>query len=172
MQIIRSDAQQLVIQSRSRWLSGVFALGSALWLFSGAGIALRGMLTLSLQTPLPTQYPMRIFGLLVLLAMAVTFAVMGWGTALSLGRGTTCTLDRQAATVRVQSPRGWRWQEHHHALYAVSHALLTKDEETRTFALYLVLRSHERILLGVCNPHEQAQAEQIVQAIRAFLAGR
>lgn len=172
MQILENQPDRLTLRNRSLLFGAMFAVGALLWLFVVVGTAVSGTVRVTTQSPPPDLYWMRLAGLAVVFAFGVGFAWLAAQTALTTLRGTTCTFDRGAATVTVHGPDGWRARHQQHSLYGVSHAHVEHNAELDTFALYLVLRSGERIPLGVCHAFQRAEVETTVQTIRAFLRGR
>ena len=125
-----------------------------------------------MQRPLPTYYGLRVILLVLVFGLGVFAAWAGGTTAAGVLRGVTCTFDRLGETVTVIRAEGFRSETHQHSLYGVSHVLVLSNDEVRTLALYLVLRSGERISLGVCSQYDADTAERFVQNVKGFLRGR
>jgi hypothetical protein len=172
MQILENQPDRLTLRNRSMLFGVMFAVGALLWLFVVMGTAVSGTVRVATQTPPPDLIGWRLFGLAVVFVFGVFFTWLGAQTAITTLRGTTCIFDRTAETVTVLQPGGWRSQQQQHSLYGVSHAHVEHNDEFSTFALYLVLRSGERIPLGVLHEFQRAEVDATVQTIRAFLQGR
>ena len=172
MQILENEPDRLTLRNRSLLFGVFFAIGALLWLVAVVGTAVNGAFTVATRTPPPDMYWLRMFSLGVMFVFGAFFAWVGAQTALTTLRGITCTFDRTAATVTVWQQGGWRSQRLQHSLYGVSHAHVEQNDERNTYALYLVLRSGERISLGVCHEYQRAEVDTTMQTIRAFLRGR
>jgi hypothetical protein len=121
------------------------------------------------QSPHPDHYGLRLFSLLLLGIVGCVLAVIGGLTAYNLLCGITAVFDRRTTTVTVTAPHRWHMRQQQHSLYGVSHAQIENHPEFESFAVYIVLRSGERILLGRCHKFDRDVAERIAQTIRAFL---
>lgn len=169
MQILTNDPNKLIVRNRSRGLALVFLLGGLLWLVSGAGLAIWAMWAVSQPSPLPSFYLLRLFGLVVLFALAAFSAWAMLMTGYQLLAGITFTFDRSAAQLAIDRPYRLHLIHEERAIYSVSHALIERRDEARVLVLYLVLRSGERISMGVCSPYDLPHAESIVSSVRGFL---
>jgi hypothetical protein len=171
MQIVVNEPDRLMLSSRSRLFGAVFVIGALMWLVLVAGAAVQGAIEVSRQQPLPSLYWVRMLGLLIFFVFGVVLAWVVGQTAVQVLQGTTCTFDRLAETVTVRRA-GWpRQPPQQMSIYGVSHAHIEHNLELKTLAVLLVLRSGERIPLGVLQAFEQSQAEAILQAVKAFLRG-
>lgn len=169
MQIIENSENRLVMRDRSIGMGLVLATGAGLWVVSVVGVVVTGALDLGGQVPPPSFFGMRLVGLALMLALALFFAGVVGMTALRVLRGTICAFDRTQAQVTITRPTWRRHTTHTYPIYGVSHAMIESNDELHLYAVHLVLRSGERVVLGVFNPFEQPLAEQIVQEVRAFL---
>jgi hypothetical protein len=170
MQIIENQPERLILQNRSLLFGVVFALGAVLWVVVVIGTAIWGTLNVS-RPPVSDMYMVELFGLGVMFVFGVVFSWLGAQTAITVLRGTTCTFDRTTEQVTVTTPERLHLRQDHHSIYGVSHAYAEHNDDLHTFALYLVLRSGERIPLGTCQEFEQDEVETIVKTVRAFLKG-
>lgn len=172
MQVVTSSPDKLVVRNRSVMMGVVLAIGAVLWVVTTISVAVWGAVNLSTQTPLPTFYWLRIVGLFVVFVMGCFFAVVGVLTSVNLLRGVTCAFDRQTETITVTGTQGIRVTRQQYSIYGVSHVQAVENDHLRSIALYLVLRSGQRISLGTCSPLDKPQAEQLVGRVRAFLQQR
>ncbi len=172
MQIVTNQPDKLVLRSRSWLMGGALAAGALLAVVTVMGTAVWGLVEVSTQRPLPSYYGLRVILLLLVFALGVIVAWAGGTTAARVLRGVTCTFDRPDETVTVIRTDGFRSETRQHSLYGVSHALVLQNDEMRTLALYLVLRSGERIPLGVCSEYDADVAERFVQNVKGFLHRR
>ncbi len=172
MQTITNAPNKLVVQHRSMFMGSILFVGAVLWVVTVVSVAVWGAVSLSQQQPLPTFYTLRMFMLALVFAMGCFFAWVGAGTALNVWHGVTCAFDRANEQVTITRAAGFGTARQQHSIYGVSHALLEGNDDLRTLAIYLVLRSGQRIPLGTCSEFEKADAERAVQSIRAFLLGR
>lgn len=169
LQIVVNEPERLVLHNRSYLMGGMLGFGAGLSVFTVIGVAVWGAFNLTAQTPLPTYYWLRMLLLLIVFVMGCAFAWVVATTAMNLWRGTRCAFDRAAESVTVTRANGWRTEIHAHSIYGVSHALLEPNVELRSLALYLVLRSGQRIPLGTFSAFEQDAAERAVRNVKAFL---
>lgn len=172
MQIITSHPDQLVVRNRSVMMGAMLGIGAVLWVLTVMGVATWGAVSLSTQSPPPSFYWLRIAGLLVVFGMGCFFAVIGALTAVKVLHGVTCTFDRQTETVTVTHADGIRTTRQQHSIYGVSHVLVEQNDDLQAIALYLVLRSGQRISLGTCSPLDKDRAAHLVGNVRAFLQYR
>jgi len=115
--------------------------------------------------------PLRLFGLGLIMALGALFVYLGTPISLAILRGTHCVFDRRTATVTLTRPENLRLAQYEYPLYGGSQLVVERNDEIRTFAVYLALRSGETILLATVPYHDQAAVEQAVQQVRAFLRG-
>ncbi|MEO0564419.1 MAG: hypothetical protein AAF125_20105 [Chloroflexota bacterium] len=172
MKVIENQPQRLTLQDRSVLFGAMFVVGGVLWLVVVIGTAVRGALDLSARTPMPDQYWMKMYalGLWILLGAVGTWLALQ--TARSVLGGTTCTFDRSAETVTVTRYGWFNAEQQQHSLYGVSHAYVEQNDELECFALYLALRSGDRVLIGVGQAFDRPDIEAALASIRAFLRGR
>lgn len=115
--------------------------------------------------------PLRILSLGLIMALGGLFVYLGIPLTLDTLRGTRCIFDRPSATVTLIRPERLRLARYEYPLYGVSQLTVERNDETRTFAVYLALRSGETVLLATAPYHEQAAVEQAMRQVRAFLRG-
>lgn len=172
MQFMVNEPDRMVLRDRSLLMGVTLAAGATLAVTTMMGTAVWGLVDISTQQPLPTYYGLRVLLLLLVFVLGAGVAWASGTTAARVMQGVTCTFDRASEKVTIERPDGWHSTTDEHSLWGVSHALVQHSEETRTFALYLVLRSGERILIGACNEYEKETAERFVHNVKGFLRGR
>ncbi|MEM6282302.1 MAG: hypothetical protein AAF787_08935 [Chloroflexota bacterium] len=172
MEILINDTDHFVIRNRNRLIGVMMGVGAVMSVISVIGMALWSAYDISIREPLPTYYWLRMLLLGIVFALGCFFAWVGSVTAVKILRGVTCDFDRATETVTITHAEGIGMAQQQHSIYGVSHALLEANDELQAIALYLVLRSGQRISLGTCSHFDKDTAEGIVRSIRAFLAGR
>ncbi|MEL6149645.1 MAG: hypothetical protein AAFV33_03475 [Chloroflexota bacterium] len=172
MEILINDADHFVVRNRSLLIGATMGVGAVMSVVSVIGVALWSAVDMAMQVPHPTYYGLRMLLLALMFALGCFIAWVGAVTAVKILRGVTCDFDRATETVTITRAQGIGVAQQQHSIYGVSHALLEANDELQAIALYLVLRSGQRISLGTCSPFDKDMAEGIVRSIRAFLAGR
>ena len=167
LQIVEHTPQRLVLRDHAPGLGlgiGLFALFSLLFMVL---IPIQSIASV-LAAP-DDLTPLRLLTLAGIIAMGAVFTYVGGGIALGVLGGMTCTFDRESATVTIRRARRARPYSTEHSLYAVSHLAVESDTELRTFAVYLALRSGERLLLTSAPSHDRDALEAAMQGVRHFL---
>lgn len=163
MQIVEQSSQKLVLQQRRGWMAVALILFVLLLGFTLANLLLQGIARLG------EFNRWELLSWLVWIALGSTLAglgILGLNNAL---RGTRCCFDRETATVTIERPRGLRLAVQHLSIYAVSRLEIEQNEEMRLLAVFLVLRSGERLALASA-PHFDAEELRGIQvAVRDFL---
>lgn len=113
--------------------------------------------------------PLQILALLILLAAGCACVGLGLPVALGLLRGSTCVFDRPSATIHLTRLHHLRPRTIQYPLYGVSHTRVATNDETRSHALYLVLRSGEEVLLASASVFEAEAVERVRQQVWHFL---
>lgn len=167
LHIAEQNATRLMLRDRSPVLGAAMALFALLCLGLMVAAPLHNM-ALLLLTPRSAN-ALRLFSLATLAVLGAVLAALGATTSAQLWRGTTCIFDRAAAAVTIIRPHGFRLRETELPIYAVSHLEIETGSEARAYALHLVLRSHERILLASVPVGEQELIETVRSRVRAFL---
>ncbi|MBZ0294832.1 MAG: hypothetical protein K8L99_19875 [Anaerolineae bacterium] len=147
----------------------------------GSGLALFVLFSLVLMVLMPAHNmilialnggmnpPLQVLSLVIVLAVGCLFVYLGLPVALALLRGTTCTFDRASATVRLTRLRRLRQITLSYSLYGISHLRVETNPETHSYALYLMLRSGESVLLAAASSYDQAVIEEVQKRVRDFL---
>ncbi len=113
--------------------------------------------------------PIQVISLTIIVLIGCLFVYLGLPVCLSLLRGVTCVFDREATTIILQKVERLRLVSSEYPFYGVSHTQIETNAETRTCAVYLVLRSGQRILLTTAPVHDSEILENVTRQIRDFL---
>ncbi len=169
MQILEESNTRLVLRDRSVIFGIVIGVGAVLAVFTMVSVAGYGLADLYRRSAEFTLIELRIFMLAAIGLMGVAFASLGAVACLNTIRGITCAFDAEAATVTVTQPKVLRNETVAYPIYGVSHAFMETNEEIEACAVYLMLRTGQRIPLSTCSIHERAEAEALVDRIKLFL---
>jgi hypothetical protein len=164
LQIIEHTPTRLVLQDRAPFMGlafGLFTLFSLLFM-----VLLPGYNIIRL---LPAGVTLQVLALAAILIVGCLFVYLGIGAALLILHGVTCIFDRPAATLTLTRIRHLRPITSSHPLYGFSHTEVVTNVEIGSCALYIVLRSGEKVLLTTAPVQDQARLEQVRQQIRAFV---
>lgn len=167
LHITEQNTTRLVLRDRSPGLGAAMVLFTLLCLGLMVAAPLHNM-ALLLFAP-KSANALRLFSLATLAVLGAVLAALGATTSAQLWRGTTCIFDRRAASVTIIRPYIFRLRQIELPLYAVSHLEIETTSEARAYALHLVLRSHERILLSSVPASDQELIETVRAQVRAFL---
>lgn len=142
-------------------MAGVFALLSGLalvtMLVSGAQMLMRGVDWL------------RLAALLVFMAAATGFFMIGLLALAGFSQGTWIVFDRATDSVVLRSAGGWRGRTQRFSLAAVSHLRVESNAQARAYGLFLVVRGGTYVALAAIPHHEQAHMELLAAQIRRWL---
>lgn len=100
---------------------------------------------------------------------ALLMTLFGLWTLNSAVRGTSLTLDRAAETVTLQRARRFGREERTWAIYSIAGLEVQHNADMRLYALFLVLRSGERLALVSGSSYEAAQLRALTDLVRRFL---
>lgn len=164
MEIIESTSQKLVIRFRRGLMAVVVAIFTILSIFVVLNLLVQGVMMLSQR-----YETWRVIALISWMALGLSMVGLGVTSWLNLARGATCTFDKVQEIVTIRQPRLFRMSEVTHSIYSVSHLDLLKNEETKSFAILLVLRSGERIPLATMSIYEEANLRGLIHEVRGFL---
>ena len=113
--------------------------------------------------------PVQVVSLVIIMLIGSGFVWFGLPVCLSLLRGMTCIFDRDSAIITLRRVERLRLVSTEYPFYGVSHTATETNAETKTCAVYLVLRSGQRVLLTTASLHDSELIEQITRQIRDFL---
>lgn len=163
MQIVEQSSQELVLQQRRGWMAVALILFVLLICFTLANLVLQGIARLG------DFNRWELLSWLVWVALGSTLAGLGILGVNNALRGMRCRFDRATATVTIERPRGLRLAVQQLSIYAISRLEIEENQEMRLLAVYLVLRSGERLALASA-PHFDAEELRGIQvAVRDFL---
>lgn len=167
LQITEHTPDRLTLQDRSP----ITGAAIALFVIFSAGLMVlmpaHNIALILLNGGMNPPVQILMLGLIVLAGSALVY--FGLPICLSLLRGMTCVFDREAAVIRLSQVQRLRLQTIEHPFYGVSHTHIETNAETRTCAVYLVLRSGQRVLLTTAPLHDQEVIEQVTRRLRDFL---
>lgn len=167
LQVIEQTPTRLVLKDQ-RFVSGVVAgIFTALSVGSLLMIAYQGVESLFMvQRDL---IGWRIFGFALFLAFGVAFTLLGVMAYQHFMKGITLILDKNTETMYLQSVNIFRLKETTRSIYGVSHIEVETDDRMRVYALFVVLRSGEKLPLAAMSTVDEEHMEHVVSVIRGFL---
>lgn len=164
MQIVERTSHRLVLLHRQRLLGFVLALFTLLCAATTGMIVVFGLHGLVLHFE-----AWRLLTLIGWGALGCLLTGLGAAAWAAPGRGLTCTFDREAAIVTIRQPALLRMQEQQHSIYGVLYLDFQQNAEGRSVAVYVVLRSGQRIPLGSVPHYESENIRHIAKTVREFL---
>lgn len=169
LQITEQTSQRLLLQDRA-W--GIGLAGMVFLLFSLVLMILmpaHNILLILVNGGM--NPPVQIIALMMIMVIGSGFVWFGLPVCLTLLRGVTCTFDRENAVITLRRVERLRLVSTEYPFYGVSHTRIETNAETKTCAVYLVLRSGQQVLLTTAPLHDSELIEQITRQIRDFLRG-
>lgn len=163
MQIVEQSSQELVLQQRRGWMAGALILFVLLIVFTLANLVVQGIARLG------EFNRWELLSWLVWIGLSSTLAGLGILGVNNALRGMRCRFDRATATVTIERPRGLRLAVQQLSIYAVSRLEIEENQEMRLLAVYLVLRSGERLALASAPHFDADELRGIQMAVRDFL---
>lgn len=163
MQIVEQSSQELVLQQRRGWMAGALILFVLLIGFTLANLVVQGIARLG------EFNRWELLSWLVWIGLSSTLAGLGILGVNNALRGMRCRFDRATATVTIERPRGLRLAVQQMSIYAVSRLEIEENQEMRLLAVYLVLRSGERLALASAPHFDADELRGIQTAVRDFL---
>lgn len=164
MKIIEDTSQRLVIRFQRGLMAVAIAGFTILSVLVVINLVIQGTSMLLLRYEgwrVLTLFVWTLVGLVM-----IALGVVSWS---NVGRGITCTFDKVKETVTIRQPHWFRMEEVTHSIYSVSHVDLLENSETRSFGIFMVLRSGERIALATVPIFEEAEVRGLVNHVRSFL---
>lgn len=169
LQITEDTQQRLVLHDSRLMLRLLAAAFTLISVFSVLTMVVQGYRGMFVDTQVGLQEPSRLVAWLMFIVVGLGFIAFGLFALINLSHSVHVELDRNDETVSIRSVNGLRPVTVTHSIYGVSHVAVESDPNLRVFALYLVLRSGERIVLTTLPAHEENQVERIRNAVRSFL---
>lgn len=111
----------------------------------------------------------RYFGATVFILVGVGLTVIGLLVTLHFLHGVTVVFDKQAEEVRLESTHYFRAVQMTYPIYGVSRLDIETNNEMRSYGLFLVLRSGERIALTSFAMLDEEDMRRTVEQMRAHL---
>lgn len=169
MEITEQNETRLVLRKRGPLLGVLIGLFALVSLVAVVCPALQGIVLVA-QRGEPDAFT-RVVSLVAFVLLGVGFIGLGTVVGLAVSRGVTCVFDRTTETVTVQKARWLRMQTLTYPIYGVSHLDLQRNEELGLYALALMLRSGERIVLTAEPLVYADQIARLAEAVRHFVRG-
>lgn len=167
LRITEQSPERLTLQARSPGIGAALALFVLFSLVLMVIMPAHNMLLIALNGGM--NPPLQVLSLVMVLVIGMLFVYLGLPVALGLLRGTTCIFDRPNAIVYLTRLHRLRLVTHTYPLYGVSHTIVETNPETHSYALYLMLRSGEPVLVTAASSYDQESIEEVRQCVRAFL---
>jgi hypothetical protein len=166
LRIVHHTSDQLVLRDHRPYASltaWVIVVSStlALVIFAAQTVELIGRNPSALQLMTATLF----------LLLGVGFIVFSLFLLANFTGGTTCTLDRNDATLVIRRIEWFRPREISYPIYAVARVDIERNKDVQAFGIFVVLQSSERIPLAALPLIEQQHVQELVQVLRDFLRG-
>lgn len=167
LHISQQTPSRLALEDRQPGAAVVAALFTALAVLSFLATAYQG--AGALTGPGQQFDAMRGTALSVFLLVEAAFVGLGVMAVAHFGLGVRCTLDKDEGTVVIRTAGALRPRHETYSIYAVSHFEVQANESAHAWALFLVLRSGERIPVSAFPAIDREVVDGIVRDLRGFL---
>lgn len=163
MQIIENTNTRLVLQRKRPVMAAVMGLFTLM-----SGLAL---VNLFIQG-VPRIEQLNFFQLvswLVWLLLALAMVSVGVMATINMARGITCIFDKDSETFAIWRPHFMGMQTTEHSIWGIKRVDVIRNDEMRLLALFVILRSNEKIPLTTMPQHDEGAIYELANTIRAFL---
>ncbi len=116
-----------------------------------------------------TMTLLRLIGLMIFIGISIGFTGLGIAAAIGFANGISCVLDKDMESFQLKSMNIFRRQQQSGSIYAISHLAVEKNTELKAYAVFIVLRSGERLTLAAFHEVDEVPMRQLIQQVRAFL---
>ncbi len=163
MRIVEHSDTRLVIAGKRTLFAAAMIVFVLLSAFLLVNLIIQSVDRLAIFTPI--QW----IGFVIWAALAGGLVVVGVWILNTNIHGVHCVFDRNHRVVTLRRPYRLTTKDEAWSINAIAGVEVTHNEELNIYAIWLILRSGERISLGSASPFEEENLQHISKTVREFL---
>lgn len=168
LKVIEESPSRLVLRDQRPTAGIIAAVFTGFSVFTVLAVAYQGIDLLIIRAD-RDLIGMRLVGMALFLAFGIGFTLIGVMAYQHFTKGVTLVLDKAREIMHLQKVNIFRVTQREDPIYGISRIEVQTDERMRVYALYVVLRTGEKIPVAAMSSVDEADMERAVNAIRAFL---
>lgn len=163
MRIIEQNEVRLVVQHRRPGMAVMLGIFTVLSIGFLVNILVQGIPRIAILDPF------QLISWVVWIIFAIVLTGLGALVTFNASNGTRCTFDRQSETAQIRMPQYLHMETRDLSIYSIDRVEVETNDEVKATAVFLVLRSGERIPLATVPHFDEPSARACTTQMRAFL---